>query len=212
MSFKEAKKKFLRRVALAALPPVASVLIKIIYFTSKKEFHLPEEKPQEPLIFAFWHGELLMQTFTYYKYRNPPKLKMMISEHFDGKIIAKTNEYFGLEALHGSSTRGGVRVLINGIKALKNGFDVGITPDGPKGPRHSVSDGVILLAQKTSKKIVILNYKADNYWQLKSWDKFLIPKPFTTIHFYASEPIDIQEMELQEARNFLYEKLMIHAV
>jgi len=212
MDFKAAKKKFLRKLALNVLPPIAAVLIKLIYLSSKKVFHIPSNLPQEPLIFAFWHGELLMQTFTYYKYRKTPKLKMLISEHFDGKIIAKTNEYFGLDVIHGSSSRGGVKVLINGIKALKSGYDVGITPDGPKGPRHSVSDGVVVLSQKTSKKIVILNYKADDFWQLKSWDRFIIPKPFTTIHFYASEPISVEGMALEEAKEFIYKELMKNAV
>lgn len=212
MAFKETKKKFLRRVALATLPPIASLLIRFIYFTSKKNFHLPSEIPDEPVIFAFWHGELLLQTYGYYKLRKTPNLKVLISEHFDGKIIAKTNEYFGLDTLHGSSTRGGVKVLLNGIKALKSGIDVGITPDGPKGPRHSVSDGVVVMAQKTGAKVIVLNYNAKEYWQFKSWDKFIVPKPFTSLDFYASEPIDLKDMELESARKLIYEKLMTHAV
>jgi len=212
MSFKETKKKFLRRVALATLPPIASLLIRFIYFTSKKNFHLPSTFPDEPVIFAFWHGDLLMQPLLYSKLKKRPKANVLISDHFDGQIIAKTIKYFGLNTIHGSSTRGGVKVLLNGIKSLKNGYDIGITPDGPKGPRHSVSDGVMVMAKKTHAKVMIFHTVPHDYWQLKSWDKFTIPKPFTTLDFYASEPIDLEGIELEDARKLIYKKLMSHAV
>ena len=136
----------------------------------------------------------------------------MISEHRDGEAITRTVQYLGINSLRGSSTRGGVKALIGAIKELKAGNDIAITPDGPKGPRHSVADGIVLIAQKTNTKILFLNVKVDNYWQFKSWDKFVIPKPFSKIDFYISEAYSLDSMENEDAKSFVQEKLLINAM
>ncbi len=159
---------------------------------------------------ASWHGDLLFQPYIYRKFRKIPKVDIVISEHFDGRLIAKTMSHFSLGTIHGSSTRNGARVLIQALRLLKEGHDIGITPDGPKGPRHEVQDGVIVMAQKTNSKIMAFSCVPSSFWQLGSWDRFTIPKPFGTLDFYSSEPIDLQGMELDDARALLKEKLMEH--
>ncbi|MDD2828255.1 MAG: lysophospholipid acyltransferase family protein [Sulfuricurvum sp.] len=204
------RKRFLRAFSLWSLPLIGSLLIRLIYATSKKRFHLPSTIPNEPVIFASWHGSLLMQPYLYYHFRSIPKAKVIISEHFDGQIIAGVIKFFGLESIYGSSTRGGAKVLIQGLKALDEGYDIGITPDGPKGPRYSVSDGVVVLAQKRQTKVIAVHCQPSRYWQLSSWDRFVVPKPFGTLDFYASEPIDLTGLEIEEAKKILYDALMEH--
>ncbi|MDD2790700.1 MAG: lysophospholipid acyltransferase family protein [Sulfurimonas sp.] len=203
-------KNFSRFAALFLLPFIGALLIRFLYLTNKKEFHVPKEIADEPIIFACWHGELLMLPYLYSHYRKTPHAKVLISSHFDGALISKTIKYFGLGTIAGSTNRNAVRVLIEGIKSIKEGYDIGITPDGPKGPRHEVADGIIVMAQKTEAKIVLVEIKPTKFWRLSSWDKFTIPKPFGTLHYYASEMLDVGEMELEEARIVIKEGLLKH--
>ena len=206
------RKRLLRAFALAVVPFIGSLLIRFIYFTNKKTFHLPADVPKEPFVTAFWHGDLLMEPYIYKQLRKTPKINVMISEHFDGLLIAKTMKYFSFGTIHGSSTRSGAKVLIQAMRSLKEGYDIGITPDGPKGPRHEVQDGIVVMAQKTKSKVLVFECVPSSYWQLGSWDKFTIPKPFGRLDFYASEPIDLSGMELKDARALLRQKLMEHRV
>lgn len=206
------RKAFLRRLALWLIPPIGTLLIRLIYLTNKKRFHLPKIIPTEPVIFAFWHGDLLMQPYLYYQFRQVPKANVLISDHFDGQIIAHIMRYFKLGTIHGSTTRGGAKVLIQGLKSLSEGYDIGITPDGPKGPRHEMSDGVVVMAQKRQTKVIVYSCVPSAYWQLPSWDRFSVPKPFGTLDFYASEPIDVEGMEMDEAKALIKAKLMEHVL
>jgi lysophospholipid acyltransferase (LPLAT)-like uncharacterized protein len=203
-------KKVLRSLALLLVPFLGSIFIRFLYITNKKEFQAPQDLGDEAFIMACWHGELLMIPYAYTRYRKKPHVKLLISEHFDGNLIAKCLGFFGFETIRGSSTRGGAKALIQSIKELKNGYDLGITPDGPKGPRHEVSDGIIVMAQKVNTNIALVEIKPTSYWQLGSWDKFVIPKPFGTIRYYISDLIDISNMELEEARTFIKEGLLKH--
>lgn len=205
-------KELFRSFALAVFPFLASLLIRFLYFSNKKIFHSPETIPDDPTIFACWHGELLMLPYLYKKYRKKAHAKVLISDHFDGKLIAKTIAYFGLDTIHGSSTRNSSRVLINGIRSIKDGYDIGITPDGPKGPRHEVADGVLVLAQKTGAKVVLVEVKPTRYWQLGSWDKFVIPKPFGELHYYSTKPLDLSQVSLEKAREVVRQGLLKHNV
>jgi len=205
-------KYFLRWLTLITIPFFASLLMRFFYVTNKKEFHSPESIGDEATIFACWHGELLMLPYLHKQYRKKIKAKVLISDHFDGLLISKTIKYFGYETLAGSTNRNAARVLIQAIKTIKDGYDIGITPDGPKGPRHTVSDGVIVMAQKTKAKIVLVEIKPTKYWQLNSWDKFTIPKPFGKIDYYSTEPIDVTGMELDKARELIRKGLLKHEI
>lgn len=206
------RKKILRSLALWIVPPIGILLIRLLYFFNTKRFHLPDTFPHEPVIFACWHGDLLMQPYLYSQFRQSPKAKVLISEHFDGQLIARTIRYFGLGTIHGSTTRGGAKVLIRGLKSLEEGYDIGITPDGPKGPRYTVGDGIVAMAQKRHAKVIIFHCIPSSYWQLPSWDRFVIPKPFGVLDFYASEPIDLEGLEMEEAKVCLKQALMMHAL
>lgn len=203
-------KRVSRFLALLFVPFFGSLLIRIIYLTNKKEFIAPESLGNDPFIMACWHGELLMIPYAYNKYKKTPNVKLIISDHFDGSLIAKTLEKFGFGTIRGSSTRNAARALLGAIKELKKGSDLGITPDGPKGPRHEVADGIVVMAQKANVKIVLVEIKPTSYWQLNSWDKFTIPKPFGLIRYYISDMIDVNSLDLESAKKVIKEGLLTH--
>ncbi len=202
------KKETKRKILTLLLPPLGALLIRLLYLSCKKEFHLPRNVPKEPFIVAFWHGELLMMPYLYKKIRPKHPIAVMISEHFDGELIAKTIAFFGFSSIRGSSKKGGARVLIQALKKMDRGFDVAITPDGPRGPRWSVAPGIVALAQKKCSPIIAFHYEASSFWQLKSWDGFIIPKPFSTLTFVASEPFSVSHMQMEEAKAFIKKQML----
>ncbi len=200
---KENKRKILSFI----IPPILYVLIRLIQLTVKKRFHLPTSIPNEPVMVAFWHGKLLLAPFIYQKLRKRVKIGVIISDHFDGELIAKTMGFFGFETIRGSSSTGGIKALKESFRKIGEGYDIAITPDGPRGPYQSLADGIVSISQKKKLMIVAFNYKSSSFWELKSWDKFMIPKPFSTVDFYASEPFSIIGLEKEEAKSLIKEKL-----
>lgn len=196
-----------REILSFIIPPILNLFIRLIYFSVKKRFHLPSSVPQEPFMVAFWHGKLLLAPFIYTKLRKNVKIGVIISDHFDGEIIARTMDYFGFETIRGSSSKGGIKALKESFRKISEGYDIAITPDGPRGPYHSIADGIVSITQKKEMMIVVFNYKASACWELKSWDRFMIPKPFSTMDFYASEPFSIAGLDKDAAKARIKEKL-----
>ena len=195
-------KLFKNNVISFLIPLVGYYVLKFIYLTLKKEFIIKGSIAEnEPIIISCWHGELGMPPFFMIKKLRAKKANyMIISEHKDGEYIAKVMQKIGHQAIRGSSTRGGARVLLQAIKALKEGKDIAITPDGPNGPRHSVADGIVVISQKSGAKIVAVGFKATRFWQFNSWDKFILPKPFSKITFFASEPFSLEKLDKNDAK------------
>jgi len=202
---KETKKKLISLF----LPPIGYIIIRLIYLSCKKSYHLPKQRLQnKPYIIAFWHGKLLMQPFIYNKLRSKPKVATMISEHFDGEIISKIIRYFHFESIRGSTKKGAIKVLKESFTKVNQGYDIAITPDGPRGPRYSIADGIVSIAQKKDMPIVACNFYASSFWRLKSWDGFMIPKPFSTIYLFAEEPFEVKGLDKEEAKKRIKEALM----
>jgi lysophospholipid acyltransferase (LPLAT)-like uncharacterized protein len=199
-----------RAVLLWLLPPIAYLFIRLLYLSCKKRYHVPKEIPNSPFLVAFWHGEILMNPFMYKKIMKDVKMSLMISDHFDGEMIAKSVSYFGFDTIRGSSTRGGIKALKESFKKIDLGYSIAITPDGPKGPRHSVADGIVSIAQKKDLQIVAFNYTASSKWVMNSWDRFIVPKPFSTIDFYASEPFSLKGLDKEEAKEEIKKRLQTH--
>lgn len=196
-----------RKLALLFLPPLAYLLMHLVYWSCKKRFHIDGEV-KTPTIFVFWHRKLLMLPFFYLKVYAKHTIHMMISDHFDGELIARIIGKFGVAALRGSSRKGARKALASALKILKTGESVGITPDGPRGPRYSVADGAAVLSQKLDIPVVVLGYRASRSWVLGSWDGFVIPKPFATLDFYYSEQIMLDNLDLESAKAKIRSVLM----
>ena len=196
----------------SVLPYILYLLIKLIYLTNRKTFHHPKLNENEAFIFVAWHGDLVSCPVNYFNAKPNGKVKTMISQSKDGEIISKVYSLFGIESIRGSSSKGATKALISTIKEIKSGNDVALTPDGPRGPRFSIADGVIAIAQKSGAKIVVLNSQPSKYWQFNSWDKFVLPKPFGRVDFYMSEPYDIVNLEFEEARDFIKNKMLLNVI
>lgn len=187
-------------LAMKVLPFVGQALIRLIHLTCRVRFELPDTLPAGPMIVAFWHGNLLMQPYLYKKIRGAHPIAVMISEHKDGEMIASVIRYFGFDTVRGSSRKGAARVLLSAMKKIDEGYDLAITPDGPKGPRFSIADGIVAVAQKKEIPIVPFCVTASRYWEFSSWDRFMVPKPFSTLTLRAGTPFVLGGMEMEEAR------------
>jgi lysophospholipid acyltransferase (LPLAT)-like uncharacterized protein len=139
-------------------------------------------------ITCFWHGRLLMMS---YAWPYEPSFHMLISSHADGQLIAKTISRLGFDTLEGSTKHGGGSALRAMVRTLSNGGYVGITPDGPRGPRMQASNGAIALAKLSGVPILPLTYSASSWKMFKSWDRFILPTPFAKGVFIWGEPIEV---------------------
>ena len=147
------------------------------------------------VIFTLWHGELLPLLWQHRK----EGVAVVISEHRDGEIIAQIAERLGYATVRGSSSRGGSRALIGLMRAIEAGRDGAVTPDGPRGPAHVFAPGAAIAAQRTGAPLVPVRASASRAWRLKSWDRFLIPKPFATVRVSYGPPTMVDAASPREA-------------
>jgi len=204
-------KNLLRQTGQVIIPFLVYILMRITWFTTFKKFHFITPINENQHICVCWHGELFMSPQAYRHIHKKHPASAIISQHFDGALISGTLKLFSIRALRGSSRKGAQKVLLQAFRSIKKGEEVLVTPDGPRGPRHTVSDGAIGLALKSNLPIFIMNFTAKRYWQLNSWDKFTVPKPFSKVEFYI-QSISLEGMELAEARKFLSNKMLEHTV
>jgi lysophospholipid acyltransferase (LPLAT)-like uncharacterized protein len=173
------------------------LLLKLIYASCKKEFHYAPEAlkalgERRNFIVAFWHDLQLMLPFLFLDFVRqfgPTKFSMLISAHRDGRLIAEAIKSFGLDSIAGSSSKNARSASKAMVEELLAGHMVGITPDGPKGPRHEAKDGIFKIAEIAQVEIIPVSLAASRCWRFRSWDKMLLPKPFSKIDFYVEKPI-----------------------
>lgn len=151
---------------------------------------IPEKywRSGEPFIACFWHGRLLMMGYNWDRQRD---FYMLISQHADGQLIARTVEKFGFKTLAGSSKRGGGEALRAMLRVIKDGGSVGITPDGPRGPRMRASMGAIALAKLSGVPVIPTVFACRRRRVLNSWDRFLLPGLFSKGVFVWGEAFDV---------------------
>lgn len=149
-----------------------------VRFTDRAGVMAPGAKPA---IWIFWHNRLFIIPWAYRKALGDRKGAALTSASKDGEIVAAFLARFRIRAVRGSSSRRGVAALIELIRLVREGYTIGITPDGPRGPRYTLNPGVITLAEKTGAAICPVRVHYSSYWQLGSWDGFMIPKPFSRV-------------------------------
>jgi len=132
---------------------------------------------KEPILFTLWHGQMLPLLW----FHRNQGVAVLVSEHSDGEIIARILEWMGYALIRGSTSRGASRALIGLMRALREGNDAAITPDGPRGPRHKFAPGAVVAANRAGVSIVPTVAHVSSCWRLSSWDGFEIPKPFARI-------------------------------
>jgi lysophospholipid acyltransferase (LPLAT)-like uncharacterized protein len=188
-----------QRMMLWLVSWIGYVAIRVIGPTLKWETSIEEGGPQttmpDPCVYAFWHRSVFMATY-YYRHR---RIAVMTSSSFDGEYIARIIEKFGYKAVRGSSTRGAVRALLGMHTEVEEGRTVAFTIDGPKGPVYVAKPGPVLLARNTQVPIMPFYIAAENGWVLKSWDRFVIPKPFSRVHLRVGRFVHVPESANSEA-------------
>jgi lysophospholipid acyltransferase (LPLAT)-like uncharacterized protein len=164
---------------------------------------------RRPVIVALWHGQMLPLV----EYHRDQGVSVLISEHRDGEIIARVVEALGFRTIRGSTSRGGARALLEIVRTLRRGEEVAITPDGPRGPRHSFAGGALVAAQRSGAPVIPVLAHVSRAWRLRSWDRFEIPKPFARIVVAYGEPTYVEAATAQAAAEEAprFEALM-HAV
>ena len=189
-------KKILRsKLIYSLICWIGSKYIKFVSFSNSwafinKKYVENLWKKNEAFILCFWHGRLLMMPLSWNKEK---KINVLISAHSDGQLLSKTVKYFNIETITGSSSKGGSEAIRNIIKSLKSGISIGMTPDGPRGPRMKVNSAIIKIASLTGHKIVPLSYSVKKKFFLNSWDKFLVALPFGKGCFVWGKPIKIKK-------------------
>jgi lysophospholipid acyltransferase (LPLAT)-like uncharacterized protein len=145
---------------------------------------------QAPIL-AFWHGRILTGLL---HFRNRG-IVVITSQNFDGEWIAQIIQRFGFGVARGSSSRGGVRALVQMRRDLASGRSVAFTVDGPRGPARVAQPGAVWLAGATGRPLVPFHMEADRAWTTRSWDRAQIPKPFATVAAVLGEPIRVETTE-----------------
>lgn len=137
--------------------------------------------PSVRIIGIFWHNRLFVIPSFFKRFMYPRVASALASPSKDGEILAAFLARFGIGAIRGSSSRRGLQAMLEMKRASEAGVDIAITPDGPRGPCYHLNPGVISLAQLANVPVLQVCVSYSSYWQLKSWDRFQIPKPFATV-------------------------------
>jgi len=177
--------------AQRALCALAALYIRFVHKTGTWQVEGGEIpgafwRQKRPFILCFWHGRLLMMPYCWD--RDVP-IHMLISQHRDGQIIARTVAHFGIDTIAGSSSRGGGAALRSMVRAIRNGDCIGITPDGPQGPRMRASIGVAQVARLAGVPVIAAAFSCKPRRLTTSWDRFAFAFPFGRGAFVWGEPI-----------------------
>lgn len=174
------------------------LLITAISVTLRYRIHDPHgvlaATPPGPLIFVFWHNRIFLMPHLFRKYwaaRNRQRVAVLISRSRDGQRLADVLAAFRLRCVRGSSSRGGAEALRELTGLVQDGYDIGITPDGPRGPKYTLQPGCVILAQLTGATIIPVSYDLNWKITLKSWDAFMIPLPFARCAVHLGPPLAV---------------------
>ena len=200
-----------QRIALAIVPRIASMVIRCLGITLRyKDICDPGATPgyyiQPPVIYALWHRCLLACAW---RFRNGG-VTILISRSFDGELIARTVERLGFIAIRGSSSRDGAVGLRNLQRAYLDGHYCAITADGPRGPAQLAKPGVVQLAKLVGSPVSAFYVHPERAWQLRSWDRFLIPKPFSRVTVAWTAQVPAEQAAVQAALDHAVELAESH--
>jgi hypothetical protein len=190
---------------------LAALILRLIGVTLRIKVSIEPGGPPEfyvpAAIYSFWHRCILPATW-HYRGRD---IGVMTSQSEDGEYIARTIEYFGFIPVRGSSSRGGARALLEMRKLVEAGHTVAFTIDGPRGPKYVAKPGPVLLAKSTQKPMLVFHYAVEPAWILKTWDDFIIPKPFARVLVRVSRymfvPATVDEPTMERYHQELQEAL-----
>lgn len=186
---------------------LVAALIRLIGWTLRinveDRCRLTDRDFKQPMIWTFWHNRMFVVPLLRDRCARHRTGAVLTSASADGEIIAAVMERFGLKSVRGSSSRRGATALLALAGTLEAGEDVAVTPDGPRGPRYKLGQGVVFLAQQTGAGILPIHVEYSRAVRLKSWDRFMIPLPFATVRVIFDEMIFVSpgaDIEAERAR------------
>lgn len=199
------KKLFANRVSNYLLAVIVYLYIKLVFHTTSWHRQIYTENFEDYIsgnkqaIFAFWHGRLLMIPAFYPK---NSQIDILISTHRDGQFITDVIKMFGINAVRGSSRKAKQSSTKELAITIESGRNIALTPDGPKGPRHKIKEGLANLAIKYQIPIIPIGYYTKNHRSINSWDRFLLPLPFGKGVFICNQaifpPSNIEQENIHE--------------
>jgi len=211
-STKDWRSSWAKRAQLALIAGVGYPLINALGHTLRWRVEGAERydavlaSGRQPIM-AFWHGRILSGTL-YFQRRG---IVVITSENFDGEWIARIIQRFGFGTARGSSSRGGLRAMLQLVRDMEKGRPAAFTLDGPRGPARVAQPGAIWLARATGNPVVPFHMEASSKWTARSWDQTQIPKPFTTVAVAIGDPFDVAgdatDQQLETARQELERRL-----
>ena len=154
--------------------------------------------PGERYIGALWHNRLLLLPHVLRTYFPDRRGAALISASRDGDLLADLVQRFGYDVVRGSSSRRGAAAMLQLADVIARGGDAVITPDGPRGPAYQIGGGIVWLAQRSGAPVVPVNMEYESCWRLKSWDRFILPRPFSTVRVIVGTPHRVQQTTTAE--------------
>lgn len=184
------------RLLVALAPPLAALIIRLLHRSMRmkvlgQERLLSQWQHGQHVIISFWHDQLLMMVLGY----PGKKARILISASKDGELIARVMHFFGQDAVRGSSNRGARQAFKHLLQIAKQPTDLVLTPDGPKGPRHQIKDGVVQLARLSGRPVIPMAFVCSRGHRFASWDRFLFPYPFSKGVYSFGEALFYQKGE-----------------
>jgi lysophospholipid acyltransferase (LPLAT)-like uncharacterized protein len=149
---------------------------------------------ERPVAFVLWHNRLFVSAEIFRRFRGR-KLCGLVSASRDGAWLAAFYSLMGMGAVRGSSSRFGREAAAQLVAALRSGLDVGVTPDGPKGPCYDFKEGALIVARRAGAPLLLFGAEYTSAWRLGSWDGFYLPRPFSTVRIRCEriEPGDLAD-------------------
>ena len=170
-----------QRILLRLITWTAVLILRILgptlRFCISWEDDSPGSLEARPFVYSFWHSCMLPAMYLW----RGLQIRVMSSDSFDGEYTGRIMRNFGFVKVRGSSTRGAVRALLGMRRELEAGWTVAFTIDGPKGPRYVAKPGPVVLARSTGVPMVVFHMAVERAWVLKTWDRLMIPKPFSRV-------------------------------
>lgn len=205
------RKAWRRRVGQWFVSTIGPSCLRLLGKTWRVERLTGQDAPdfgnERGYLIAFWHGRMLLGLPSHAHTR----WTILVSPSADGELSMQLLRAFNFRVIRGSASRGGARALREMLKTLDAGNPVVITPDGPRGPRHSVNPGLAWMARATGYPVYPLGMAVDRAWTLNSWDRFQIPKPWARIVVWYGEPVrvprEIGEGDLERVGDDLRERI-----
>lgn len=200
------------RIGPGIISFVGSIFIRLLGLTWRVKWEGIEnlEKARElsgNLVFSFLHSRMLVLSYTH----RGNNVQVLTSEHYDGDLMGRTIEWLHFGHLKGSSSRGGAKAIRQLVAVLKKGFDVGLTVDGPKGPRGVVKQGAVEVSRITGCVIIPISNTAEKRYLFNSWDRFQLPLPFSRVTVSHGIPVVVKTGadadEREKARELLQKRL-----